>query len=488
MPAVRRRRYDDLFDYHNSRGYFHPYNVAARRAYTQRWFALAGRAAGVVGAVGTAAVSNLLADVPKLDTKPEMGRSGPMLDQALLPDHKKPRHEAVPFKDRSASDQISFGRDETGRKLSKVQRLMKLLASSMTIRRDMFGALSDQTSICGRYGLTFHVASSQTYCPLYLADLTSIVQGTSGATATKHAPGVMYRLSMDNTTDTWNFGNISGVYPFTAGQTYPSWVVTEGKHIGIPNNQMFDKALISSVDIGLILHGARNHASTVWVQLVQFDDENLCPPTRVGNSSWYGGGAGLLATWSHGNPQFPAPVPGDITDLYPIDTDNPDAATFKKFWAQQVEHLSGNPLSRDTTGGYVPGMKVLYNKRFHFQPVGNEVTTIGADTYGDVDGRQVVFNLKYHMDKVVDYNIGDLDGAVTDVELGDVNRIVSSATHSDLYPCIRPKGRVYLMIKASAPRVETSSDTTATNVAKQYASFDLKIERVIQKLRAETNI
>lgn len=452
--------------------YHSPYNRAARGAYTRSWFRLAGRVAGGAGAVAAAGLANLFAQVPRLssDTRVNMpSRMIPFMkrkaEQQLLPAYRAPKARGNAEQDAGGYIQTKYSKDKVGKKLDKVQRMMKMLAAQVSYRVDRFGALTDTTSNDGFYDLNSYISggagSRVTALPVYALDLTAQNQ-KDYVTAATNCPAIFSRLNFFEATDDFRWTQITGLIGQTRDAapllTY-GWEPILGANpvaLGGEPSDNVANGFIGNVKIGMVITGARKFATTVWVQLVQFTDENL-GPQQFGSPNVGG---------------FSAPaVP---TAIETASTDIQEAATHKKFWLEQTQGLLENPLNRKVTGR-TPGMKVLYSKRFNYNPT--------LTTENDAGGHESVFKLNYNMDKVVNYQVKPDNTQINDLDLAEVNAIQQVSTNKSLYVNTVRKGRVYLLIKAGVPAVAASDPGVTTY--DNYPTFDLQVNRVMHRLRAE---
>lgn len=432
------------------------------------------------GAVAAAGLAHFFAEVPALDTKPSvtMGRSIPFVGNGerkrhgdLLPPYQPAAQRARVERDMSGYQQVQFVSERAGRKLDKVQKVMKLLASSMVTKVDRYGALTDQTQNKSYYVSSAHytgtAGSRITYLPVYAMDLTCLNQKTvsSALGGGNSFSKPFMRLQFNESTDNYSWTPVAGLHssstdaaPVTTWsyETIAGYTNASGTTPSVASENV-ERALLGKCRIGLYLTGARKYASTVWVQVVQFTDDLFCPPLW-GTSVAENQGA-QLEDWPSAEAN--------------------ESVRQKEFWLQQTQFLLENPLNKRTLVKRVPGMKVLFNKKFVFQPT--------ATTENDPSGHEFVMDLKYHIDKVVDYrNLPSVDDTV-DVNLGDLNRVQNSLTTNELNLAPVPKGRVYLLIRSTAPSVLSAAPTTAEEYD-NFCSFDLQVTRVMQRLTGPSTL
>jgi len=431
----------------------------------------ATRASGFAGAAAAAGLGNLFAEVPRFSSDPRVNMPRPMEvgfkrpNDNLLPAYRAPRARRSNEQDAGGYIQTKYTKDRVGKKLDKAQRIMKLLASQVTYKVDRFGALSQTTDNESFYQLNSYLDGTApnryTFLPVYAMNLTCVNQKDS-LPATGNIPSPFQRLVFWENGDQFRWSPIAGLLAGSRDATplltynYEPMTQPVASSVG---GEPFDntyQAFVGKVKIGMVITGARKFATTVWVQIVQFTDENLGPPLLA--SAVLGGSA----------------TPANPTALETLSTDGNDLATHKKFWLDQTNGLLENPLA-DRTVGRQPGMRVLYSKRFNYNPT--------LTTESDAGGHETVFKLNYNMDKVVNYMQKPDTGDIVDIDLASVNAKDISQGNTSLYPDTHKKGRVYLLIKAAVPAVAPVFPSVANY--DNYPTFDLSVQRTIHRLRGE---
>lgn len=293
-------------------------------------------------------------------------------------------------------------------------------------------------------------------------DLCSINQTSSGFLGANCYSCPFMRLVRDTggsgPVESWNWVPIKGRNHEDGLDVY-MWHTIEGKAVGTPNTAAIKRAMIGDIDIGLVLQGARKYTTSVWVQLVQFNDEMYTPPliTTPDNST---------AVYSETQTPF----------------DDIDDAKHDEFWKSQVDYMIANPLNKKNYSTNINPWKILYSKRFEFNPTSTDES--------NADAHEHVFKLKYSMDKIIDYSNAEYATLGDDVENDEItapNQVQATTTEETLYPTCAKKGRVYLLIKATAPEKGSVAGTelSEANSIDNYASFDLRVTRSLFKLRAE---
>jgi len=306
-----------------------------------------------------------------------------------------------------------------GRKTSAAQTALKLTKAQLeTVIHRWNGAKAFDTN--GYYWMSNFVnTAGRRDMPLYLFDLTSVHQNPSGTTA---LPFV--QLSVETAT---------GVAAFTPqshfassggamGSGGTSWGLEKqplSTDQGIPLNKSF----LKSVSIKMNCWGAKTKATTYTIQLVKFLDDDLVP----------------------NHLSYAADLAG---------------ATSKRtdFYQNLMKSLTYNPISQ--TGGSFKGrMKVLKSENFIIQP--NDTSD------GDTDPNVRTLSMYVAMNRVISY----LEQAAFITTVANLSDDADYAENSQAMnkPQTRPKSRVYLMIRASNYKLDTSNSNTDT------PSFDLVI-------------
>lgn len=359
---------------------------------------------------------------------------------------------------------VTTSSDRTGKRLGRTEMLMKMLAAGITKRVDRFCFLSPTSNDAGAFPLSYWNITGGTVLktfPLYMMDLTCINQSVNGILGNA-LPCPMMRLRKDiagaGQAEVYRFVAIPGRNAQVVDGPMWTYQTVEGRAIGPIQDSGIKKALIGHIDIGMVITGATRFASDVIVSLIQFTDENYSPP--------------LLTTNLPTNPSPPIVVQEDLVPSHVLDEKEHD-----DFYTNLVDHLVINPLNDKNYRNQGPKFKTLYTKKFKFNP------TMTVES--NADGHDAVFKLRYNMNKVVSYDLSPY--STNDVEnnaLDNPNLEQETATVETLYPNCHKKGRVYLMIRGTAPRI-VEEEALGTALTENFCSFDLKVHRTMYKLRAE---
>lgn len=346
--------------------------------------------------------------------------------------------------------------DRTGIKLSRTERLMKMLGAGITRRLDRFGNATSTTADSGAYTLSAYSAGSPAwgYFPMYLVDLTGINQNLTGAVMSGY-PRVMYRLKKNGNTSSYVFEPMAGVSATDGATTRYVWETVEGKAVGNANSAVINKAFMGHFDIDMVITGATKYSSHVTVKLIQFENESMAPNMWIGANTHDVG-----AEWAEDD----------------FATNTALERQWDEWLTSEVDYMIDAPLNKKSWKKIPKPYKTLYQKKFKFHPT----STIENNS----DGHDIVFRLNYDMDKVIDYQTYDYNTNLDlrDMDEVDVERMVQ--TSETLAPNCNKKGRVYLMIKGSTTNMFTA-EPTATQIKEEMCTFDLVIHRTLHKLRAE---
>lgn len=357
--------------------------------------------------------------------------------------------------------------DRTGKQMSKTDRLMKMLAAGITRRVDRFSKLTDMTSVSNAYALSAYrnTTSGVLKLPFYIMDLCCINQTSSGYLGAVY-PCPFMRLTKSNTgssgtSDYYWWDPVAGLNPSDGTSTAFGWLTIEGKTSLAANTAAIKRAMIGTIDIDMVFTGATKYTSEVTVQLIQFDEDLYCPSLMTVTDF---NGTGLTTQETKGP-----------------DMDPSDEALYEQFWTNQVDHLIGHPFNEKDHRKVPRPYNVLYSKKLKINPA----STLETNT----DGHDMVFRLKYDMNKIISYDVLPWSGNPDQEDtLENVNRAEVIETVEQLYPTCQKKGRVYLVIKGTCPKLFSGAgqgELTSTDLTENYATFDLKVTRDLYKLRAE---
>lgn len=416
--------------------YFSKAAKLARARYTQRWFSFAGRAAGVLGAAATAAVSNYLAPVPKIDQ--EMRMVG----------YKRTRGgKAAPVQDKGGYVQLSYKNATAGRKRSKRTKVMKLVNAMTRDTFERFQHVTNTSSGAGAYYLSHDdgvTTATDCLLPLYFMDLTCIRNKVK--TGSLSDPKPFTRMIRNRSF----VGRQIGAYYTTvvAGKTadgVDSEIWQKERAYDAHASSSHERSHIDWCDIRLVLYGARKCPLWVQVMIVQFTDDDFVPGA-YSSEGIVDNEAGRITT-----------------------TDDPLYNRWQTAWQGFTDNTVSSVIGMRDLREQNVKFKIKYHKKFVFNPTMN--------TESDISGHQVAFKLRYGMNKVCTYIEDSKDhGDVTAVpdEMGDPNRwpvydSVFTSTHT------AKRGREFLVIKGYAGK---PSSQLGTDAVYDFApSFDIMVRR-----------
>lgn len=359
--------------------------------------------------------------------------------------------------------------DTAGIPRTKAERKLAILGAHIQPFIDRYQGLNPPiwdpagtTVSPGKFPLSFGTYGTDGYyqMPLYLMDLTCAYQnraediGTGVSALYRGVP--MMRLRKDATTPyRYWFGSVAGEQGDSAGTADSRWIC-ERTPIVAPSDpdtdfRTGDKGYISWVDIRMNVYGAVNAPSTVMVQLIQFEDEDMTPPVFAK--------AGAVGTTD------------STLELCPQDTATTDRSLFDRwqdFWQSDTDRLVGNPIAKRGSTKVSGVYRVLYTKRFEMEPT--------MTTENDKTPHCIEFNLKYHMDKVIDYvrnPDGNIDVATADLDEGNTFGVED---YNKTSVACAGRGRVYLRITGVTLK-DTSANPASNTIGAYSPSFDLIVRR-----------
>ena len=305
--------------------------------------------------------------------------------------------------------QLAFSSVKKGQRLNDRQLVDR--AVKATIERTVYqfrkyandGTNTNNLGVdCGQV-----ISSGKRYLPVYIVDLTRIVQPVNSYGSGGDA---MKRMYMDTT------GGDDGQVKWEAVQgigadgstASPNWFIAEDKaiaHTTLAGRQKpIYKSLMTWASIKLNLMGARARPGYYTVQIVKFDEEDLVDP-------W------ISSTENMGT-----------------------------FWTDFVSRLTCNTI-HDLPKGQKRKMTVLMEKKLAWQPT----STTESDARAHVD----CLNMFWRPNKTFVYQQGD-----TTTELDDDEKVAVTSNRSVVRGAgisdIPIKGKCYLLISAFCPYVDTS--------------------------------
>lgn len=365
-------------------------------------------------------------------------------------------------------------RDKSGSNPTKLEKLMKRIGALTGVQICRFQGLSDQIWVPtgteqypGYYPLGFYssgVASSNAVLPYYVFDLTTALINrttpTSGATGDYF--GVpFYRLNRYNgLNDKFNYVQVAGCDADNNSSNWFKWQIERtADNIASTPRSWGDKMYLEWADIRMQIYGARKAPTRVFVDIIQYTDEDYVPRKVIvdaGNAPYF-----------------------ESTDAGESASSDPALfARWQNFHLSEVDRLLGNSIAK--RGVKMPrGYNVLYSKTFDFEPV--------MTNEGDACPHNVQFELKYFIDKVISYvERPQGDTQVTTAEMIQPNEWDTSDYGKTLTSC-NGKGRVYLRIRGEALKNEFTN-TAEDRICDYAASFDLMVRRKNSMIKQYTQV
>lgn len=381
-------------------------------------------------------------------------------ETVLRPQKRKRTNGGAEYRQDAGANylQLTHAKGYGGKKLTKTEKKLKLLGAHMNAQIERFQSIS-QNATYGAFPLN-HVTAATTAIdmPVYLLDLTSIVNfGTAAAGGAQSAfvPSPFMRLRCDDT----------GAYSWvvqqgtTPGGNRSIWQIERsGRNQTLSSGHNFismgDKAMIEWLDFRMLFYGARNRPSSVTFQIVQFTDTDYVP--LVSGQAAPGGADTTLDT-----------------DNAVADTATPEYAKWTTFWDQVVSKLIGNPIGKRGMREYElnSNARILCTKTFDFQPI----DTGEADT----TGHQVDYHYFHRLNKVFDYTSDPQANALADDDSKINQNIYPVYLNNKLAPFVNKKGRLYVMITGTNIQDSTGEATPGL----LGPSFDLICRRKTSIIR-----
>lgn len=257
--------------------------------------------------------------------------------------------------------------------------------------------------------------------PYYLMDLTCAqINNQRGLNGTfnvwRSCP--LTRLIQRNGTNTFSYAPIAGRNADNGADTF-DWLdeYTPLHPSAVP--VVRDKNFYEWIDIRMNLYGASKVPTRIFVQLVQFMEEELVPLTFA-------------------KPNLDPPEP-----VSTIPDDPEQYARWQNHHIQEIDKLVGNPIA---IRGFQPRSKpyrVLFSRQFNFEP---QMTT-----EEDKTPHQVEFYFKYNMNKCVWYTENPSHDQLSSSEIPGPNEWIQNTQFKNSCFCA-PKGRVFLKITGQTPK------------------------------------
>lgn len=201
-----------------------------------------------------------------------------------------------------------------------------------------------------------------------------------------------------------------------------------------------DKTFLEWLDIRMVLYGARARSSTVFVEMWQFDDVRSAPQVYASND----GGVSFTPDTDSGH----------------------DQQTFNQFWNAKLDTMIGTGIAYRGLRTDTKGCRVLYSKRFEFNP------TLSVET--DTSGHMCKFNLKYDINKLCRYDWNNPFDVNTLTERLDDPNLFVATTRAKHTPHTHPKGRVFMVVRGNVMGISTVANPSPTDL---FPSFDLVLRR-----------
>lgn len=437
--------------------------VARSRSITAgRWRVAANKYVGrLVNLAGTGTVAGLAAD-----TVATIVRGTKRASDLVTKENSraKRRLEMPVIQDPNAAgyQQKKRLRDSAGKKLNKTEKKLKMIGAKMQTYIDRFQGVADQiwTSTSGEqypgywplgyYHNTNSTSEQSVYFPYYLMELNNAFKNRQNGSIMTGCPFMrLIRYNGPTLVDpNFAFENVNGrkrdddgdIRQWSVERSPPTWDFEWG-----------DKMFIDNYDIRFQLYGARKVPQRLYVQLIQFVDEDLCPPVFASVDD--GATAGTVRNTRE----------AVVTE---------ETKKWNNFWISETDRLLGNPINKRGIKVSSPTYEVLYSKIFDFEPV--------MTTEGDECPHNFQFELKYDYNKVVSFvESGDAGVQITNAELLKGNEWDVNTGNQTSVSCA-DRGRLFLKICAEAPVNEFNY--SSSKIADYFCSFDMIVRRKASKI------
>lgn len=471
--------------------YFHPRNIAARRAYTGGWTRFASRAAGGAGALAAAGLANFFSKVPSfqasdLRQSKSMPRAYPRAggrsaarrsrnnENMLRASGSNSMGNAGLKDDKSPYTQYALVRRTSGRKLSQPAKLQKLVSALtqpiITRWQNVAKGTTGMDATSGAFPLNYQSAAASpgtNVYPYYLFDLTGMPNATVAPSSTATAylyPNVGYRLNRTRTdagaTELNNqfkyavTGCVMGKEDGTLG-SYFSWLYERKPRQIWP----MGSAMLDWVDVRLQVYGATNKPTRVNVKLVRFTDEDVVPQAYTMTDAF---GTGIAS--SDDDPSVSASV-------------NDTLKKWNEWHMGQVDTLISCPIQKRDHLNLGRKMQILYTESIDINPTSN--------TESDTRGHIKAIKLFKRLNRVTRFDHQAQTTAVNnpgsgiagvgpskemDPNIFDYARGDNLDENRDMKCYAKKMSRIFLLISAQSP-------VDGVFAAASHASFDLIIRR-----------
>lgn len=400
----------------------------------------------------------------------------PNYSEMTRPLKKRKGNEDAAHEDKGSYKQLEKLKwGECGRWLSKSMRIQKILAS--TIRTAVYrwqntaAMVPDVREVPLTTYTTGTGATQKTFLPVYLFNLTGMPQpdlSSSDGTAA-FLPCPMTRLHRTGNAAADGGNNFRWEWltqrDFDNAYNTPTWSLerdtqtnyTVADHLNAvtpyTNLALRPAAFIKDVTVKFLLMGAKLKPSRIVIQVWQFQDEDLVPPSTTSN-------------------RFDITQPGwalTTSEGYPAED---DGERHNLFWTSQTDNLFGNPIKvRGAANRFVGDThKVLFSKTFEFNPISNDEA--------DARGHMVEYGLKIGINKMCSYQEGGLDKLLDQTEFLDDDEYDVQRDSASITVDTHKLGRVFLVVKGYSESVQTTGAVpTQAEAALNWPSFDWVIRR-----------
>lgn len=348
-------------------------------------------------------------------------------------------------------------RDSTGQARSKDDRKLAMLGAHMQTFIDRFQGVNapiwsrDVSETAGHYALSYKKETDLSWTlPVHTYDLTLAYQNKasqyniSNEFTFRGCPGMVLKRLPTTNDFSWSVQNGTRSDGVTDD---PRWIVERTPiALSAPQDTTYrvgDKGYIQWVDIRMMLYGAVKTPTTVTVQLVRLLE--MCPDV-------YGYSNSATST--------------TLIEQRPQTDERPQYEEYNDMWLGHIDRLIGNPIAK--RGTKKPCMQVLYSKRFEFEPQ--------MSTEEDKTPHAVEFNLRYSVDKVIDYvrNVEAFE-TMEGMNLDDAAFFVPEDFNKTSICCDK-RGRVFLMVTGEVPK-DQSILGTGEKLGDYCPSYDVILRR-----------
>lgn len=399
-------------------------------------------------ALAAAGAANFVTRIPSLSTRPDMGRS-------MQPSRKRARSDgktSVKY-DKGGYAQLTYDRAKCGKKLTRTDRVSKLVNSHTFDVIERFQNITNLSSGSGAYSLNWDDSgANQNSLPMYLFDLTCL-PNKIGDNVTTSYPQPFTRLYRNKLNATLTAGAyytniVAGRNADDAGDSY-LWQAE--REPSLFTNRAHERALIEWCNLRFVLYGARKNPSWIKLQIVQFVEEDQVP--------------GGYST----DPAIVSTEAGRI-----LNVTDPNYNRWQTTWQGAVDQLTGSTIGIRDLKEQKLKLRVKFSKMYKFNPT--------MTTESDVSGHQVSVNFNYAMNKVCSY-VEDPRAHTEVSPVEEVNPNEFPVYDQHVYSShTAPKGREFLMITGYTGKPVSAY---GTGIDADFApSFDMAIRRKRTHMRS----